>query len=259
MPFSSEQFLQVFTEYNRGVWPSQLFLNSAALVAVCYAAAGRARSGKVVPLILAALWLWAGVVYHMTFFAAVNKAAYIFGAAFILQALLLVGAGLRGHALSFRFKADACGFAGAVIVAYSLVAYPVLGYFLGHEYPASPTFGAPCPVTIYTFGVLLWAEGRVPARLLLVPLAWSLVGGSAAFELGMAEDFGMTIAAAACAILIASRNRKLRVEGKDVGRPREHTPRPRPNSALSPPPPRPARRGSGIRARAARAGRAEGL
>lgn len=197
LPFNEGQFLQVFADYNRAVWPSQFFLYAVALLGVSLGAKEGRRSGRTVPLILAALWLWSGVVYHLTFFSPVNKAAYIFGAAFVLQAILLVSSGVRGYMLSFRFQTDARGFAGAALIAYSLVVYPLLGHFLGHRYPASPTFGVPCPVTIYTFGVLLWAEGRVPARLLLVPLAWSLVATSAAFELGMREDFGLIAAAVA--------------------------------------------------------------
>lgn len=214
LPFSEEQFLRVFAEYNRAVWPAQLLLYSAAVLALFFALKGGRRGGTAVSFVLASLWLWMGAVYHLTFFNAVNQAAYIFGAAFILQGLLFIAAGFREHPLTFRFRGDSCGIVGAALFVYSLVVYPALGYALGHEYPAAPTFGLPCPTTIYTFGMLLWAEGRVPARLLIIPLAWSLLGTSAAVALGMYEDFGLTAAAAAAGILIAARNRRLRVGGE---------------------------------------------
>jgi hypothetical protein len=214
LPFSEEQFLWVFAEYNRAVWPAQLLLYSAAALALFVVLKKTRHRGTVVLLLMALLWLWMGAVYHVTFFTAINKAAYLFGALFILQGLLFIAAGVREPPLTFRFRADSCGFVGAALFVYSLVVYPVLGYALGHEYPAAPTVGLPCPTTIYTFGMLLWAEGRVPARLLIIPLAWSLLGISAAVALGMAEDYGLTAAAAAGSILIAARNRRLRVGGK---------------------------------------------
>lgn len=42
LPFSEGQFLQVFAEYNRAVWPAQLLLYSAAVIGL------RAYSGRVV-------------------------------------------------------------------------------------------------------------------------------------------------------------------------------------------------------------------
>ena len=48
-----------------------------------------------------------------------------------------------------------------------------------HSYPGAPTFGiTPCPVTLFTFGLLLLATTPVPWLLLVIPVAWSLVGGS---------------------------------------------------------------------------------
>ena len=68
--------------------------------------------------------------------------------------------------------------------------YPLIGLWTGEAYPASPMFGVtPCPVTIFTFGVLLMTSARVPWGVLVVPLVWSLIGGSAAFLLGIQQDW----------------------------------------------------------------------
>ena len=66
----------------------------------------------------------------------------------------------------------------------------MLGYFLGHRYPAAPSFGLPCPTTIFTLGLLLWKRDKMPAWLFLIPLLWSAIGFSAALVLGMKEDVG---------------------------------------------------------------------
>jgi hypothetical protein len=74
------------------------------------------------------------------------------------------------------------------------VAYPLLGYAAGHRYPATPTFGLPCPTTIFTLGLLLWADRPMPRWLLAVPIAWSALGASAALQLGVPEDLGLVAA-----------------------------------------------------------------
>ena len=65
-----------------------------------------------------------------------------------------------------------------------------------------PTFGAPCPTTIFTLGLLLWAEPPVPRGAVVVPALWAGIGTVGAVVLGVPEDFGLTIAAV-IAILVA--------------------------------------------------------
>ena len=92
---------------------------------------------------------------------------------------------------------------GAALLTYAVVGYPLLGYALGHRYPAAPTFGVPCPTTIFTLGLGVWAGASLPRRLLIAPLAWSIVGTSAAITLGMIEDLGL-LAAAIATVVAAS-------------------------------------------------------
>jgi hypothetical protein len=74
--------------------------------------------------------------------------------------------------------------AGSSFHAYALLAYPAIGLWLGHAYPALPLFGVtPCPVTIFTFGCLLFSNTPVPWSVFAIPVLWSLIGGSAAFLL----------------------------------------------------------------------------
>jgi len=91
---------------------------------------------------------------------------------------------------------------GGIFALYALVIYPVLGYSFGHVYPASPTFGAPCPTTIFTFGLLLWTDKRFPRHILVIPLLWSIIGFTAALSLTIREDFGLLIAGLLGTLLI---------------------------------------------------------
>ena len=56
-----------------------------------------------------------------------------------------------------------------------------------------PTFGVPCPTMIFTAGMLMLATPR-SWRLSIVPVIWSLIGGSAAFLLGVHADYALPLA-----------------------------------------------------------------
>ena len=213
MPFSEEQFLRVFAEYNRAVWPAQLLLYAVAVIAVSLTVRSRPHSDKWVAAILALLWLWMGVVYHLLFFTTINRAAYVFGALFIVEGLLFSAHAVQKAPVTFHLRPDARGACAAALFTYSLIAYPALGYLLGRVYPAAPTFGLPCPTTIFTFAVLLCAEGKVPTRLLPIPLAWSVLATTAALKLGVTEDYALIPAGLLSTALIVSRSWKLR-DGK---------------------------------------------
>ncbi|HEX9006883.1 MAG TPA: DUF6064 family protein, partial [Bacteroidota bacterium] len=195
-------------------WPVQVLLMLLALVALFVAYRPRPSSTKLVFVILGFFWLWMGIAYHIMFFAAINPAANFFGAFFILQGALFMFAAWAKSSPGFRFTADVHGLAGALLVLYALVVYPILGFLEGRVYMQSPTFGAPCPTTIFTFGLLLWAAGKVPAYLLIVPFLWSLLGSSAALSLGIGEDVGLFIAGIGATALILLRNRKRAAQPK---------------------------------------------
>ncbi len=207
-PFTVAQFFDVFAAYNTAIWPLQWVLLALAGVAILLVFSRMRLRSRLVAAILAVLWLWMGLVYHLIFFNIVNPAAPIFGVAFALEAALLLWAGLGPRPLRFLARADASGAAGAVLLAYALIVYPLLGYLLGHHYPAIPTFGAPCPTTILTFGLLLWTVGPVPWWLLVIPGAWALIGLSAAVSLGVPQDLGLFAAAAIAIPLLIVRGRR---------------------------------------------------
>jgi Family of unknown function (DUF6064) len=62
-----------------------------------------------------------------------------------------------------------------------------------------PTFGLPCPTTIFTAGLLLLAT-RHSRVLAIVPIVWSVIGGSPAFLLGVSADYALPVTGAALAV-----------------------------------------------------------
>jgi hypothetical protein len=209
-PFSSEQFFAVFASYNVAVWPLQVVFNLVAISLVAVALLRWRRAGTIVPLGLAVFWIWMGLAYHWIYFADINPAARLFAVAFVAEGGLLALWGLKGPSPRFGPARDAFGITGGVLIAYALAIYPVLGIALGHTYPAQPTFGLPCPTTIFTIGLLLWAEPKVPWWLLIIPALWSVVGTTAVRYFGVLEDAVLPVAAWLGSAMILLENRRAR-------------------------------------------------
>jgi hypothetical protein len=196
LPFTPDQFLEVFAAYNRAVWPAQLvaYLLGLAMVVALLRPSG--QSHRVIGVGLGLMWLWTGVVYHASFFARINPAAMAFAALFVVQGLLFAHAALTRSDLHFLAGRGPRTWVGWALIVYSALLYPLIGV-AGHGYPAMPMFGiTPCPVTLFTFGVLLVAQGPVPRRLLIIPFLWALVGGSAAFLLAVPQDWPLLLSGA---------------------------------------------------------------
>jgi hypothetical protein len=131
------------------------------------------------------------VAYHLLYFATINRAAYVFAALFLGQAALFVAWAVSNRSLEPRLRPDLRGVLGIAMLACPLIAYPVLRARLGHSCPSTPTFGVPCPTTIFTPGILTVARAPRIGLLIVVPLLWSVVGGSAAFLLVVWQDLGL--------------------------------------------------------------------
>ena len=207
-PFTTEQFFQVFVAYNTAVWPAQILLVGTAVSCLVLAFRPERWAGKAIAFGLAALWAWMAVAYHWAFFAEINPAARIFGPLFLVEAALLLWVGFRTRDLHFEPRRDLFGVVGGLLAACALVVYPLVGMALGHRYPAQPTFGLPCPTTIFTVGMLLWLKPKVPWGPLVVPLVWSGIGMTAVFYFGVFEDTMLPIATISGAVLILMKNRR---------------------------------------------------
>lgn len=202
MPFTTEQFLAVFAEYNQVIWPLQNGLVALGILLVVAAFFPRNLPPRLILAGLSLLWAWMGLVYHLTFFRRINPAATGFGLAFALQAILL-GVWAARFTGTFRPAHRAASWVGALLLGYGFVVYPKLATAFGHTFPQRPTFGLPCPTTIVTLGLLLWAQPGAPWWVWTIPLLWSGIGGTAAFLLGIREDWGLVLAGVMVVITLA--------------------------------------------------------
>src|SRR5581483_8771408 len=116
MPFTRDQFFDVFLNYNLAVWPMQGFLNLLAALAVLLTFWKIRHSDAIIAFILFVFWSWMGVAYHILFFSSINKAAYLFGVLFLAQGLLFLWFGVIHKAISFQFPRGIWGVFGGFLI-----------------------------------------------------------------------------------------------------------------------------------------------
>jgi hypothetical protein len=209
LPFSVEEFMGVFQNYNLGIWPMQIVAYLAGALAVLLIFKQSGHKDRIIAAILSFMWIWNGSVYHIGFFSVINKAAILFGALFIVQGILFFWHGVVKNDLRFGFSRNGYSVTGVIFIIYAMAIYPLLGTLAGHTWPHSPMFGiAPCPTTIFTFGLLLMTHEKLKKHLLAIPLVWAFVGLSAAVSLGVYEDFGLLAAGMLGTALIMIRDGK---------------------------------------------------
>ena len=163
--------------------------------------------GRIILFVLSMMWLWTAIFYHLWFFSKINSAAILFGTLFFFQGFLFLMNGAK-RKLNLGASLTRYDLVGGFFILYAMALYPFIGKLAGHSWPGMPVFGVtPCPVVIFTFGVLLFVKARVALSILLIPLVWSMIGTVAAIQLGMYEDYGLLVAGIAGTVLILQRNR----------------------------------------------------
>ncbi len=202
MNFTVEQFLSVFERYNEALWPMQLVAYAVGVALVVLALTSWKRASAVILGALAVMWAGMAVGYMWMYFADINPAARLFGAIFLVQAVLLAVMAVKQRGAGYGGRRCARTWIGLALIVYAMVVYPLLGMAFGHSYPQAPMFGlVPCPTTIFTFGMLLLAAQ--PKRLLLwLPLVWSAIGFFAAVKFGITEDVGLLVAGVVTAAIL---------------------------------------------------------
>ncbi len=205
LPFTTEQFLAIFKSYNQSVWPVQVILVLIAIFLLFVVFKKNKNSDLIISAGLAFFWLWMGIVYHIIFFTRINPAAYLFGSLFIIQGLLFIYSRIINKRLVFSYRNNITGVLSLILFLYALIFYPLLSYYFGHTYPAAPTFGLPCPTTIFTFGLLVLLEKR-NIVIHIIPLLWSVIGFTAALKLGIYQDIGLLVAGLISLIILFRKN-----------------------------------------------------
>ncbi len=217
---SAEEFFTLIEAYNVVYWPVHIVTFLMGVTAVVLALKKAAHSDRIISAILAALWLWAGLVFFISFFGpstptifgiAVPGFWYASGALFVIQGIVFLYLGVVGSSIGYAFEGNHYAIAGIVAIVYAMVVYPIIGYLTGHPLPGYPVFGsAPCPVTIFTVRMLLLTNRHMPQLIPIIPLIWGLAGILAVVVFAIWADVGL-VAAGILGFTVLRRNAKLPV------------------------------------------------
>lgn len=217
---SAEEFFALVELYNVTYWPVQVVTFLLGVSAVVLTMTRTAYSDRAISAILASLWLWSGIVFLVVFFSdltptlfgfAVPGFAYASGALFIIQSILFLYFGVIRGSLAYGSEGGPYATVGFVTIVYAMIVYPLVGYITGHPLPGYPLFGsAPCPVAIFTVGMLMLTNRRMPQLVPIIPLIWGLMGIVAVAVFTVWADVGL-FAAGIFSFLILKRNANLPV------------------------------------------------
>jgi hypothetical protein len=207
MPFTHDQFLDVFAAYHRALWPAAVAWWLVTLAVLWPMARRGPVASRGVALLLAGQWAWSAVAYHVGFFRAINPAAAVFAVGFLVQAGLFAAWGIAARRSVVTPSRTWRDVMAVVWIGYAMV-YPALGVLSGLSYPRMPTFGLPCPTTILTCGLLLLLPRGDAMRLGVIPLLWSMIGGTAAWRLGIPADAALPLAAATVVVHVLAKERR---------------------------------------------------
>ena len=185
LPFDADSLFATIAYYHAAFRPLPWLavVWGAAVIALALTATSRASL-----LLLAVAWLWVGAAWHLATFAGINFAAPLYGAFFVLQGAILAWTAARGR-LGLRYRGRLRDRAGLGLAVAALVAYPLLDRWSGIPWPAVRLPGAdPCPTALFTLGILLLADRRSAAGLMVLPVLWTFVAGATGWAVAIGRD-----------------------------------------------------------------------
>lgn len=208
IPFTTEQFFEVIEKYNLGVFPVQLIVVLLSIISIILLHSKKESKNKVIGGFLGILWLWIGIAYHLAFFTAINKAAYVFGGLFVVQGIFFLIETFSRKKLEFEFNGKLLDYIAYFFIIFGIIFYPILIFLLENSLETTITLGLPCPSTILTFGFLMLTSSKLSKYLLIIPALWTIVGTSAAINFGVYPDYLMPVSALIAIIFLIVRKKK---------------------------------------------------
>lgn len=192
LPYSADALFAQFDLYNQAIRPVPVLALLLVGIVVYLSVRSRQDRSHLIFTILAAGWLWTGIVYHQVFFADLNFAAPVYGGFFVLQGVLLFwfGAVRRGNAVGFDGGLSA--WAGLASILVSAAALPAVDWAQGAGWTDSrlPLI-APGATAGFTAGILMMTPGRLPWHLCAIPVLWLFIAGAHAWALDIRQDFAL--------------------------------------------------------------------
>lgn len=191
--------------YNALTWPAPLVAYAVGVLALALVFVRVPRRYLVISLLLSVFWIGEVITFAILSKQILHPMSVLVYVIFGAQAVLMIRAGVRGE-MRFGFSGRASSWVGLAIITYAMVGYPVATALLGHPFPNGPAFGvAPCPMVMFTLGMLLLTDSYLPKYLIVIPALLGLLGLGSGLMMGAAEDLGLAIAGPVAAYLVYRR------------------------------------------------------
>ena len=208
--FSPRTYFRLHELYNLDVWPAQLAGFGLGVVLLAVLVRRTPHASRVAALALAVCWAFVAWAWHLAHYATINWAATYFGAAFAIQAALLLWFAFAGAASPLDRALPLTRTVGTGLLVWGLVGVPIATRLLGRTLAQADYFGTgPDPTVIATLGVFLLAPGLRRWPLWLVPVTWCAVAGAFASMMRL-PDALLAPLAALIAIVTAVGNGRMR-------------------------------------------------
>lgn len=211
-------FFSTLQSYNEAFLSITIFTFLLGALIVYLAARKSKNSSKVISALMSFLWIWSGVVFFIIYYGPIDAEFlgltipgvwYLGGILFLIQSFLFLFFGVVKSSLSFKFSSEISHVIGALMILYAMVIYPIIGFLSGYGYPRYPIFGtAPCPLTIFTVGLLQWSDRKIPLVIVVIPFIWALMGIMPVLALNVWADIGEVLSGIVGFSIILYRNSK---------------------------------------------------
>lgn len=183
--------------FNNQIWPAQLFAYAVGAAAVGLVFAHFPKRNLVITGLVSLFWfgemIWVLILVNSLDPITLSIAGFLI-VAFLAQAILMLVSAAKGR-IHFGFSGRAQSWVGLVFVGYAMIGYPIATWLLGHPFPRGPVFGvAPCPIVIFTLGMLLLTDSHLPKHLVILPTVLGVIAGLNGLMLGVREDLPLFVA-----------------------------------------------------------------
>lgn len=199
--FAPRTYWRLFALENAALQPLTPLLPLVGLLVVAAAFRPEPWTGRAAWAVMAAGWLWSGLVFLGDRYAAINWAAGWAAPVFAAQAALLIWFGAIRRTLGPLKPAGLRGVAGVALGVSAAGPYPLLAPLDGRPLAEAELVGvAPDPTALLTLGMLALApRGATAALLVAISALWCAASAATLLTMGAWQGW-VVLAAALCGL-----------------------------------------------------------
>ncbi len=202
---SLENVIQLFYEYSSSVWPSQFLFYLLAGLIIYLSLNQYKYSSIIINSGLAFFWLWTGSIYYFLFYSELSHLGYAIGSVFMMEGIFFIVFGVSKKWITYKFEKNFTGFLGIGLILYSCIIYPLMGLFFERSYAYLLSFILPVPITIFTFGMFLFSERKLPFFFVVIPFIWAILSFYSSVKFWLIEDMFLIIVAVVSLFIITKK------------------------------------------------------